>query len=77
MTTDYDRWLIGHRSWPATVECDDCGHSFDGTMTEEYGAAVLEPEECPACGSADHLNVFPMDEQDIQERKAEARGEDF
>jgi Zn ribbon nucleic-acid-binding protein len=69
MTSAHDRYLMARETWPATVECDDCGNSFDATYTSEYGQGSLEPEECPKCHRSDNLHVFPMDDADISERR--------
>ena len=59
------------------VECRDCGHAWDGASVNEYGQGWLEPhEECPSCGSGE-LDVSDLDALDIEERRLEARGEDF
>jgi Zn finger protein HypA/HybF involved in hydrogenase expression len=75
--TAHERYLAGYRTHAVDIECRDCGHEWEGTQVTEYGMWWLEPhEECPQCGSME-LDAADVDEQDIQERKAEARGEDF
>ena len=73
----HDRHLAGFTSVPVRVVCVDCGDEWDGLYVQEYGQGSLEPhEECPKCGST-ALEATDLDEQDIAERRAEARGEDF
>lgn len=72
----HDRYLAGARSYPVDILCRSCDNSFSGVYEEEYGAGLTDPEECPECGSTD-LDVEAMSDQDIAERKARARGEDF
>ena len=76
--SDYDRYLAAHSKYPARVTCM-CGEEWDDVYEEEYGAGSLTVhEECPKCGAGgEDLSVDPMDQQDIEERKAEARGDDF
>lgn len=73
----HDRYLAGYSSMPVVAHCGDCGFQFDAVEQREYGTSWLEPEECPRCGEYENLRTEPMDEQDIQERRLEARGEDF
>jgi Zn finger protein HypA/HybF involved in hydrogenase expression len=73
----HDRYLANRSSRPVHVLCKNCGQSWDDTYTEEYGAGWFEKhEDCPECGSTD-LDSSELDEIDIQERRLEARGEDF
>ena len=65
-----------HRHYPVVLTCDVCEIEFDGEYEEEYGQGWTSPEECPKCGNQE-LEMEEMDELDVAERKAEARGEDF
>lgn len=72
----HDRYLAGHCSYPVDIRCLSCDNSFSGLYEEEFGAGWTDPEECPECGGTD-LDIEAMSDEDIAERKAEARGEDF
>lgn len=72
----HDRYLAGHARYAVDIACDNCGANFSGEYEEEYGTGWLDPEECPECNSTD-LTFDAMSDYDIQELRAEARGEDF
>jgi Zn finger protein HypA/HybF involved in hydrogenase expression len=72
----HDRHLAGYRSEPVAVECRECGHGWDDCLVTEYGMSGTETDECPQCGSQE-LDIAALDDLDISERKAAARGEDF
>lgn len=75
--TAHDRWLADYSSHPVRIVCTDCGEEWDGLAVTEYGAGWLEPrDDCPKCGGT-NLDSSELDELDIQERRLEARGEDF
>jgi uncharacterized Zn finger protein len=33
------------------MKCPKCGETWETEVTEEYGAAYPEEEECPSCGT--------------------------
>lgn len=58
----HDRYLARHSTEQVTVECQDCGFSWDDTLESEYGASWLTVhEECSRCGCSDNLDVCPSD----------------
>lgn len=77
--TAHDRYLARYMTYPVVVTCRKCGAEWDDQYEEEYGqGALLVREQCYRCGAAgDHLQIGEMDELDIEERRLEARGEDF
>lgn len=66
------------RDIPVRATCPDCGEEWDDAIHTESdtGAKYLtNHEECPKCGGEPQTD--DLDELDIQERRLEARGEDF
>jgi hypothetical protein len=76
--SDYDRHLAGYDKYPVRVKCK-CGNEWDDVLESEYGTSWLTThEECPKCGAGgEELTTDLLDSTDIEERKLEARGEDF
>jgi hypothetical protein len=77
--TAHDRYLARHMTYPVVVTCRKCDEQWDDQYEEEYGQGWLQVrEQCYRCGATgDDLQIGEMDELDIEERRLEARGEDF
>ena len=77
--SDYDRSLAGHDKYPVRAKCQKCGNEWDDELESEYGTSWLNVhEDCPKCGAGgDDISTDLLDSTDIEERRLEARGEDF